>query len=117
MGKNCGDSRKCAAYATASMRMRSVGSTLAEEAVKRARMPSSRALARAVTFAPAVLTWTDARQPEGKSPLSPRAGRGDTSFCVLQRNGSWATVAYSADAGEYAPSGACVPPATSAGPR
>jgi hypothetical protein len=74
-------------------------------------------LAAAISFAPAVLTWTDAKPPERKSLLSPRPGRGDTSFCVLQRNGSWAAVAYSQDAGEYAPSGACVPPATPAGAR
>src|SRR6202022_3881366 len=62
-------------------------------------------LMAAVSFAPLVLTWTDAKAPPGKRQISKRTDPGDTSFCVLQRDGRWSAVAYSAAAGDYAPAG------------
>jgi hypothetical protein len=101
---SCGEASASAPFA-----VRRKGAKTVRAVVLSFREGDAGFLAAAVSFAPAVLAWTDAKPPAGKAALSPLAGKGDTAFCVLQRDGSWAKVKYSADAGEYSPAGACAP--------
>jgi hypothetical protein len=62
-------------------------------------------LAVAITTEPDTITLTDGPG----AALKVRKGKGDTSFCERQSDGSWAAVSWVPEAGEWSPTGTCPP--------
>jgi hypothetical protein len=101
---NCGEAK-----ASAPFTVRRKGASATRAVVLSFSDGGAPFLAAAVSLSPEVLTWTDAKGREGEPLLSLRKGRGDTTFCVLQRDRTWSLVTYSAQAGGYSPSKPCAP--------